>query len=133
MEPGGKFARTARRHAVVIRIIVIGIMVCALLIPLMMVKALVEEREQRRDAAQAEIIGAWGGQQTLAGPILTIPFVARVPDANGKLVESVQFAHFLPDSLRIEGEVTPENQEARHLRGHSLHGRAPGIRCFRKA
>jgi inner membrane protein len=111
MESGGKFARTARRHAVVIRIIVIGIMVLALLIPLMMVKALVGEREQRRDAAQAEIIGAWGGQQTLAGPILTIPFVTRIPDANGKLVESVQFAHFLPDSLRIEGEVTPETRK----------------------
>ena len=110
MESGGRLARTTRRHAVVIRIAVIGLMVLALLVPLLMVKALVAEREQRRDAAQAEIVGAWGGQQILAGPVLTVPFVTRTPDANGKMVESVQLAHFLPDTLLIEGQVVPETR-----------------------
>jgi inner membrane protein len=111
MESGGKFARTARRHAVIIRMVVIGIMVLALLVPLLMVKALVGEREQRRDQAQAEIIGAWGGQQTVAGPFLTVPFIARFKDESGKLVESIQAAHFLPDVLRIEGDVAPETRK----------------------
>jgi inner membrane protein len=110
MEPRGKFARGARRHAVIIRIIVIGIMVLALLVPLFMIKAINGERQARRDAAQAEIINSWGGQQTLAGPILTVPFVTRAPDANGKLVASVSYAHFLPDALRIEGDVSPETR-----------------------
>ena len=110
METGGRFARAARRHAVVIRIIVIGIMVLALLVPLLMVRMLVAEREQRRDATQAEIIGAWGGAQTLAGPILTVPYVARIPGANGIPVDTVQLASFLPDALVVEGEVLPETR-----------------------
>jgi inner membrane protein len=33
-----------------------------------------------------------------------------VPDANGKMVETVQLAHFLPDSLLVEGTVLPETR-----------------------
>ena len=119
METGGRsartvpravLARTARKHAVVIRIIVIGIVVLALLVPLLMVRGLVAEREQRRDAAQAEIIGAWGGAQTLAGPIITVPYVAHIPGTNGIPVDTVLLASFLPDALVVEGEVLPETR-----------------------
>jgi hypothetical protein len=130
METGGRFARTvpravlaraARKHAVVIRIIVISIMVLALLVPLLMVRALVAEREQRR-----------GGAQTLAGPILTVPGVARIPGANGIPVDTVQLASFLPDALVVEGSAS-RSAPAGHLRGRPLHGIACGLRGFPSA
>ena len=108
--PRAVLARTARKHAVVIRVIVIGIMVLALLVPLLMVRGLVAEREQRRDVAQAEIIGAWGGTQTLAGPVLTVPYVAHIPGTNGVPVDTVLLASFLPDALVVDGEVLPETR-----------------------
>ncbi len=110
MKPTGTLARTARTHAVIIRLVVIGILLLALLLPLLVVQGLVREREQRRTETESELIQSWGGEQTIAGPILTVPYVVRTLDANGKRVETVESAHFLPDSLLIEGKVSPETR-----------------------
>jgi inner membrane protein len=110
MKSTGTLARTARTHSVIVRLVVIGILLLALLLPLLAVQGLVREREQRRSETESEIIRSWGGEQTVAGPILTVPYVAHTLDANGKRVETVEAAHFLPDSLLIEGKVNPETR-----------------------
>ncbi len=73
-----------------------------------MFRALVEEREQRRRETESEIMQSWGAQQTIGGPFLAVPYVSRSVDANGKRVETVEVASFLPDALRIEGTLLPE-------------------------
>jgi len=63
-----------------------------LLIPLMMVKGLVADRQQQAQTAQEAITSGWGGSQVLAGPVLVVPFrttqVENVTD-NGKPVTRV--------------------------------------------
>src|SRR5690349_13898025 len=56
---------------------VTGILTLALAIPLWMVLALTAEREQRRDEVISEVGREWGGNQTIYGPVLIIPFTVK--------------------------------------------------------
>ena len=110
MESNGKLARAARGNSVVVKMVVIGILILVLLVPLLMLQAVVREREQRRSETEAEIMKSWGGAQTIGGPILTVPYVARGLNENGKRVETVELALFLPDTLSVEGTLLPETR-----------------------
>ena len=50
----------------------------------------------------------WGGSQLLAGPILTVPLKKQYKDDKGNITTSIQYAHFLPDELSIQGNVSPQ-------------------------
>ncbi len=102
------------KQSVTIRLITIGILILFLLIPVSMIEGLIRERESRQEEAIQEVSAIWGQQQTLVGPILSVPYktYSKVFE-NGsadkyKLVESVEYAHFLPDELRVSGAVSPE-------------------------
>jgi inner membrane protein len=92
------------RDSVMIKMLLIGVLVLGLLIPLAMVGSLVEERQQRQAGVEKEMASTWGEAQTVGGPMLAIPYV--MTGADGKRETSV--AWFLPETLRIDGEVQPQ-------------------------
>jgi inner membrane protein len=113
MEPNGKSGRGAipravRRHALLVKILIIGALLLILLWPLARYNSLVAERQERRNQTESEIIGQWGGEQTVAGPILIVPYIERSVDESGRKVETVSRAFFLPDTLSISGELDPQ-------------------------
>lgn len=55
----------------------LGLLILLLLIPLSMIESRVNERGQRRDEAAADVARAWGEVQSLAGPILRLPYTVR--------------------------------------------------------
>ena len=93
-----------------VKLLTIGFLILLLLIPLMMVRSLVAEREGRRTAAADEVAASWGGEQVLGGPVLTVPYRVRWIDNEGKTVEATQVGVFLPERLRVEGELRPERR-----------------------
>ncbi|HEX5759704.1 MAG TPA: cell envelope integrity protein CreD [Thermoanaerobaculia bacterium] len=93
-----------------VKLLTIGFLILLLLIPLMMVRSLVAERQGRSATAAAEVAASWGGEQTLGGPVLTVPYRVRWQDSEGKTVETIQRAHFLPERLGVEGELRPERR-----------------------
>jgi inner membrane protein len=94
------------------RLALIALLLLALNIPLGMVRGVVEERAARRGEAVSDILAGWGGRQSLAGPVLRVPFVTRhmVPGYKGKMVEQVDAdaAYFLPRLLHIDGKLDTE-------------------------
>lgn len=105
------------RSSVSLRIIIIAILTLILLIPTAMIDGLITERENRRDAAVREVSDKWGGEQTLAGAALIIPYkfvqVERQTDDKGKTTtrkvgETLQYIYLLPQSLNIAVELAPE-------------------------
>jgi inner membrane protein len=54
----------------------VGGLIVLLLVPLMMVKGLVDERAAYADGARGEIAQGWGSAQTLVGPFLVVPYTA---------------------------------------------------------
>ena len=64
-----------------------GIIGIALVIPLMMVYALVWDRQEQSNVAQNSIAAGWGGPQVVVGPVLVIPYTANsveTVDQNGR-------------------------------------------------
>jgi inner membrane protein len=55
-----------------------GLIGGVLIVPLLMVYALVYDRESTSQEAQATITAGWGGAQTITGPVLVIPFTQMV-------------------------------------------------------
>ncbi|MEN8135528.1 MAG: cell envelope integrity protein CreD [Thermodesulfobacteriota bacterium] len=98
------------KNSVSVRLIIIGVLCLVLLIPAMMVKSLIKEREGYRRGALEEISSKWGGAQVITGPVLTVPFKKYYKDDKGNTRWSTRYAHFLPDNLEIQGSVDTQTR-----------------------
>jgi len=98
------------KGSVTLKLIVIGFLILILLIPSFMMNSLIQEREEIRDEATNKISAKWGGSQTVGGPILSIPYKARLKAENGQEETVIRYAHFLPDQLHIKGNIVPEKR-----------------------
>jgi inner membrane protein len=91
------------------RVLVIGALVLVLLVPLSQVENLVRERSGMRDAAEASIAQIFGAEQTIGGPILSIPIDAPVKVADEVRIERT-WHRLLPDQLTLTGDLTPDRR-----------------------
>lgn len=98
------------KNSIGLRLFLIGVLSLVLLIPAVMIQALIAEREERRESAILEVSDKWGKAQTLAGPILTIPYQHFAKDDKGNPVALVERVHVLPESLSIAAELLPERR-----------------------
>ncbi len=73
-----------------------------------MVQDLIRERELRMDDAINEVSSKWGGPQTLAGPVLSIPYNRYTKDEKDHIIRTIEYAHFLPEEINIESKINPE-------------------------
>jgi inner membrane protein len=77
-----------------------------------MVKDLIWERELRQNNAIREVSSKWGEEQTIKGIVLTVPYYSYSKvyndDNKYRLVQTKEYAHFLPDELKIDGNIAPE-------------------------
>lgn len=86
-------------------------------IPLFSVWLLVYDRKQESRTAQASIAEGWGGPQTLAGPLLVIPYRATasetVTEGGRPVVRSRQVWQELtlsPETVEVTSDVRPERR-----------------------
>ncbi|MDR3002155.1 MAG: cell envelope integrity protein CreD [Fibromonadaceae bacterium] len=57
------------------KMLFLAFLILTLLIPLVMVGALIDERSKTADSAEAEVMEAWGSELVAAGPVIAIPGV----------------------------------------------------------
>jgi inner membrane protein len=76
-----------------------------LLVPLSMVRDLINERSYRQHEVEAGIASEWGGPQTLVGPILKVPYRVK-PTPNQP--ERLSAAFYLPQTLDAQLGFTTE-------------------------
>ena len=95
------------RTSAMARLAVMGVLLIALMVPLGMTHSVVSERAGRRNEAVREISGVWGGAQTLAGPVLVLPYRYTSTDGKGQSRPRVARLFLLPESLAVDGTVTP--------------------------
>lgn len=96
------------KNSVGARIIIIGALIILLMIPSLMIRSLITEREDRRTSAEAEISSKWGGNQIISGPIISIPFIEYFNDSEGKEYTKQDHIYILPEELNIIGDLNPE-------------------------
>ncbi|MCF8069709.1 MAG: cell envelope integrity protein CreD [Desulfobacterales bacterium] len=98
----------AIKNSVSFKILSIFILILILLIPSSMVQSLIREREYRSRDVISEISSKWGRSQTLAGPVISIPYKKYFEDKNGEKTFSIRYMHLLPDDIHIKAELNPE-------------------------
>ena len=104
------------RHSVTIKVLFIGVLVLLLLIPMNMIRGVIYERQSLYDAAQYSVMESWGRPQTLAAPILTVPFnkvVVTRHEVEGKAprIERrvvTRHIHILPTHVHLVGTLETE-------------------------
>ena len=94
---------------VTLKVLTIGFITIALLIPKIMIIELIGERETTADNSKNEVMQKWSLAQTVRGPVLVIPYVERNFDSKqNKATETINDLYLLPKTLNIEGEIFPQ-------------------------
>lgn len=87
---------------------VIGLLVLVLLIPVAMIRGVIEDRDAISEQSRQEIMRSWGRQQIVGGPVLVLPYkLVRVTQYGEKLVDEAT-AFLLPRDLSIDTDLSPE-------------------------
>ncbi len=96
------------------KMIMVGFLTLALLIPLLFVQDLIRERSARQKEVVSEVSELWGKEVSLYGPIMTIPYKTdketTIVDAKTKEVSiqrnsSINYAYFFPEKLNNTSDV----------------------------
>jgi inner membrane protein len=97
----------------VTKVVMILLLTLVLQVPIWMIDGTIGERQRRNNEAEMEIAAKWGREQTVIGPILTIPYERDIKQMvqrdgiNEEKVVSVQVeqAHFLAEELHIQAKT----------------------------
>jgi len=98
------------------KIILLFVLVLLLLIPLAMIRGVINERSRTADSAEADIMEAWGSQLLEAGPVIMIPGirtdeVRTKTERDGEKIELVKSSFTLavmPQKLNIKTDFKTE-------------------------
>ena len=95
--------------SVMIKLMSTGFLILILLIPTNMIQSLIDERAALQQGVMQEISSKWGGEQTIGGPLLSIPY-KRYYQTKEETKIVVEMLHVLPETLNVSGEIVPEER-----------------------
>jgi inner membrane protein len=114
--PPNPAARSERSPGV--KLVIAVLIAVALMVPLLMIYGLLWDRQQQAQTAQASIGEGWGGQQTIAGPVIVIPYRATETNTvteNGKdvtrTVNTIRNLYLSPQSNQADVVIKPEKRK----------------------
>ncbi|MCL1634080.1 cell envelope integrity protein CreD [Luteimonas sp. SX5] len=103
-----------------LRFITVGGLALLLLIPLTMIRGTINERQAYRAEAVRSIARSYAGEQSIAGPVLVVPYVETIEveerNDEGVVIRKVkrdgESGHwtFFADSMDVEGKVVPSSR-----------------------
>jgi inner membrane protein len=98
------------KNNVYFKIGAIVILILILLIPTIMVKGLINERERTHQSAINEVNDKWANGQTISGPYISIPFYKLTKQYSDKTkeyktVKVKDWMYFMPETLNITGDI----------------------------
>lgn len=98
-----------------VKLLMVGLVGAALIIPLMMVYWLVSDRQHQARVAQESVTAAWAGPQTVSGPLLVVPYRTTrqtTEQVNGKSVtrnvQDRKHLYIAPISQKLTSDIDPE-------------------------
>ena len=95
--------------SVTLKGLMIAILTLMLLIPGAMIQGLINERQYTKNEAVQKIDAKWSYAQTVAGPVLVIPYF-ETEDRDGKKVVVENTLNITPRMLNIEADLQPEER-----------------------
>lgn len=120
-----------------IKLLFVGLVSLVLVVPLLMIYALVYDRQDQSETAQASINAGWGGPQVLSGPVLVVPFRTtqtqnEVVDGKpvSRVVEVEKLLYVSPVANRVSTLVEPEERRKSIYRSVLFTARTEGHASF---
>jgi len=95
------------RHHTTLKLMFVGALSLAMLIPLMMVRGIISERQGMQLEARSRISERWGGTQTLSGLVALSEPSIRVTDPRGTGNRTARRARVLPE-IDIDAHLSTE-------------------------
>ncbi|MEM6585132.1 MAG: cell envelope integrity protein CreD, partial [Pseudomonadota bacterium] len=98
-----------------IKLLIVGALGVVLFIPLLMVYALIGDRQHQARVAQNSVTASWAGAQVIAGPLMVLPYTARsetTETVDGKPVtrafETRRHLYISPSAQSLDAQLDPE-------------------------
>lgn len=92
-----------------VKMIIVTGLAIILMIPAFMIQEIIAERMRLSEQVKSELYAQWGAKQIIAGPVLNIPYAIQEPNDNNQgVMEKTGIAHFLPETLNVDGNLNPE-------------------------
>jgi inner membrane protein len=107
----------------------IALLILLLLIPLLMIDGIIDDRQQLRDGVLEDIARSSSYSQQLSGPLMVVPYrkVVRTWKTNEKtsqryeeLGEERGRLYFLPERFELDGQVQTELRNRGYLRSAAV-------------
>ncbi|WP_338466026.1 cell envelope integrity protein CreD [Novosphingobium sp. ZN18A2] len=128
---------TRRERSPGMKLLFVAIVAAVLIVPLMLVYALVYDRQDQAQTAQQAINAGWGGQQVLSGPIVAIPYKTtqlQRESVDGKTVERAveveKTLYLSPVENRAETRIDPQERKKSIYRSVLYTARVSGHASF---
>jgi len=101
-----------------LRFLIVGGLLLLLLIPLLLIRGTIQERERYRNEAVHEVGASRAREQQLLGPVLVIPWSEQyrneTKDADGQVkiefLTRERYDLYMPQQLQIEGDLVPDER-----------------------
>lgn len=100
--------QTQLKNSPTLKVLLVLIITLILLIPAYRIEMLIAERQNLQTDVTNEISSKWGENQTLTGPIVTVPYIEIENEGTPNENRSTHHIFILPEELNIEGEVLPQ-------------------------
>jgi inner membrane protein len=96
-----------KSYSIGLKVVLIGFLIVALLIPALLILGIVSERESMRDIATKDVSSMWGGQQQIGAVLLSIPYREVIESKDKKTISKTRHIHILPRDLSINTVLKP--------------------------
>lgn len=120
-----------------IKLLFVALIGLALTIPLMLVWALVYDRQSQSETAQNSINAGWGGPQIVAGPIVVVPFMTtqtQNEEIDGKqvtrVVEVEKLLYISPVDNKVTTRIDPQERRKSIYRSVLFEAEVKGTAKF---
>jgi inner membrane protein len=120
-----------------IKFLFVGLVSLVLIVPLLLVYALVYDRQNQSQTAQRSINAGWGGPQVLSGPVMVVPFRTtqmqnEVVDGKqvSRAVEVEKLLYISPVTNRASTRIEPEERRKSIYRSVLFTARTEGSATF---
>jgi inner membrane protein len=98
-------------NKILYKAIVTGLLIMIMLIPMIFVSNLVQERKQRRKEVEKDVSNKWAAPQTVSGPYLYVPYKKTITGVTGKTSYTSGYFFILPEQLSITGNIDTEERK----------------------
>lgn len=90
----------------------IGFLTLVMIVPLMLISSLVNERQRYAAEAAASVAQGWGGTQSVAGPFLVVPYtIAERRDERGAILSPAQSGQIVVLAKALDAAAAPWVEE----------------------